>query len=392
MRIGQYSDSFLPVVDGVGRVVFSYAKSLGNMGHQCTVFAPMANMGYLGDYPFQVIDYNSFQMPGKMPYRVGLPQLDARFHKKTQMTKMDIVHVHSPFMLGHSGLQVAKKRRLPVVATFHSKFYDDFKMTLKSETLARAATRQVVEFFEQCDEVWAVSESSGQTLTEYGFRGEVIAMPNGTEIRALDEAVLPELRERFSLREGVPILLYVGQLNWKKNILHILEAVRLLREKGCAFRLLLAGQGPHRDEIEQKINEWALSDQVTFPGHIDNTRDLDGLYALADLFVFPSLYDNAPMVLREAAAMGTPALLIEGSNAAECIVSGVNALTCRDEPVALADTIAKGLTDPALLDRLGQAARETIPVPWTRLMDQVIHRYQALIGRKAEAASRRCAE
>ncbi len=383
MRIGQYTDSFLPIVDGVGRVVLSYAQTLGRMKHPCYVFAPMADMGYLGDYPFQVIDYNTMQMPGRMPYRVGLPQLDAQFEKRVRMTRLDIVHVHSPFMLGRSGLRLAKRRGLPVVGTFHSKFYDDFRQTLKSEALARFGTKQVVEFFEKCDEVWAVSETSARTLRDYGYDREIIVMPNGTDLRELDDAVIPELKARYAIGDGEHILLYVGQINWKKNILRILEAVKLLKEEGLAFRMLLAGQGPHHDEILHKINELGIGDRTRLIGHIGTTRELDGLYALSKMFVFPSLYDNAPMVVREAAAMGTPPVLIKGSNAAECAVDGVSALMCEDTAASLAEAIRRGLSGPEALLKMGQAARDTIPVPWTALMGSVVARYEALIAAKA---------
>ncbi|MCL1964240.1 MAG: glycosyltransferase [Firmicutes bacterium] len=382
MRIGQYSDSFLPIVDGVGRVVFSYAETLGLMGHNSYVFAPMADMGNLSGCHFQVIEYKTMRMPGRMPYRVGLPQLDFRFGKQTRGIALDIVHVHSPFMMGSAGLTLAKKRRLPVVGSFHSKLYDDFRMALKLEPLARLGVQRVVAFYSQCDEVWAVSASSGETLREYGYQGEIVVMENGTDIRALDGSVLPELRERFALREDLPVLLYVGQLNWKKNILRTLEAAKLLKEQGLAFRLLLAGQGPHRGEMEEKVREFALDGYVTFTGHITTARELDGLYSLSKLFVFPSLYDNAPMVLREAAAMGTPAVLIAGSNAAECVINGQNGLTCEDDAESLRETIARVLRDDALLTRMGNAARDTIPVPWTGLMEKAAERYQALIHRK----------
>jgi len=383
MRIGQYTDSFLPVVDGAGRVVFSYAETLGQMGHSCYVLAPMADMGYLGDYHFQVIDYNSMRMPGRMPYRVGLPQLDMRFEKRVRMTELDIVHVHSPFMLGYSGMRLAKKRGLPLVGTFHSKYYDDFRMVLKLETLARLGVKQVVEFFNQCDEVWTVNAASAETLREYGFRREMVVMENGTDIRPLDKDVIPELLERYGLREDIPVLLYVGQINWKKNILRILEAAKLLKEQGVAFRLLFAGQGPHQGEIEEKAKELDIDGCVTFAGHIANTRELDGLYALAKLFVFPSLYDNAPMVVREAAAMGTPTVLIEGSSAAECVMNGQNGFTCNDDAVSLQEAIARAIQDSALRERIGNAARETIPLPWAGLMERVTERYQALADRKA---------
>ncbi len=389
MRIGQYSDSFLPVVDGVGRVVFSYAETLGRMGHKSYAFAPMADMGYLGDYHFQVVDYNTMQMPGKLPYRVGVPQLDARFEKRMRQIPLDIVHVHSPFMLGHTGLRLAKKRGIPAVGTFHSKYYDDFAQVLKLDSLARIGVKQVVDFFEQCDEVWAVNEASGRTLTEYGYRGEIITMPNGTDVRCLDESVLPELRARFGLADGRPALLFVGQMNWKKNIRRVLEAAKLLKEEGAKHRLLLAGQGVHRDEIDEAARAMGLAEGVVFTGHIGSTRELDGLYALSKLLVFPSLYDNAPMVVREAAAMGTPAVLIAGSNAAEGVTDGVNGLTCADDAASLAGAIRRGLADEAARQRMGQAARETIPVVWPEIMECAAARYQALVEAKEPAQAQR---
>jgi len=233
VRIGQFSDSFLPVLDGVGRVVYSYAKTLGDLGHDVTVFVPMDDMGDLSACPFRVAAYTTLKMPGKLPYRVGVPRLDPRFERRLRAAELDIVHAHDPFMMGYAALRAARRRGLPAVATFHSKYYDDFQKVLKLEAFAKIGVKQVVEFYEQFDEVWAVSAASGETLKSYGYTGEVVVMPNGTELRPLDGAVLPEVRERFAIQEDRPVLLYVGQLNWKKNILKILKAAKLLMDAGC---------------------------------------------------------------------------------------------------------------------------------------------------------------
>lgn len=383
MKIGQFTDSFLPVVDGVGRVVSSYAREMATEGHEVTVAAAQADMGDVEALPYRVVTYHSFLMPGKMPYRIGFPQLDIGFERQMQDISLDIVHVHSPFMAGRAGLHLARKRGIPVIGSFHSKYYDDFCQALKMDALAKTGVKYVVDFYEGCDEVWAVSHDTAGTLREYGYRGNVVTMQNGTDIRTLDEAVLPELRSRYQLREEVPLLLFVGQLNWKKNIRCTLEAVRILRETGFPTRLLLAGQGPHREEIEQAGETLGIADAMTFTGHVQSARELDGLYALADLFVFPSLYDNAPLVVREAAAMGTPSVLVEGSNAAEGIENGVNGFTCEDDPDALAKAVRGALADPQALCRIGAEARETIPVSWATLMRQVLARYAQLIERRA---------
>jgi len=378
MNIGQFSDSFLPVVDGVGRVLEGYADTLGGMGHSVTVFAPGAEMGDISERPFRMVTYNTMRLP-KSPYRVGVPNLDYWFERRLREARLDIVHVHSPFMVGRAGLRYARQHGVPAVGTFHSKYYDDFKQIFKVDRLARFGVRQVVDFFEHCDEVWAVASTSAQTLRDYGFRGKITVMPNGATLRGLDKSVLPALCARYGLKPDVPLLLYVGQMNYKKNLLRTLTAARLLCLSGASFRLLLCGTGPHEVDIADRVREMGLSDHVTLAGHISSTRELDGLYALSRLLVFPSLYDNAPMVLREAAAMGTATVVIAGSNAAECIEAGVNGLACEDTAESLMKAMQAVLSSETLARTLGDEARRTIPVPWSDLMETVLDRYQALI-------------
>ena len=108
---------------------------------------------------------------------------------------------------------------------------------------------------------------------------------------------------------------------------------------------------------------------------------LNALYRRADLFLFPSLYDTAGLVIREAAAAGTASVSIRGSSAADCIREGENGYLCRDETEDLARVIDEALADPETLARIGQRAKDTIPIPWSELVDGVLERYQALINR-----------
>ena len=380
MKIGLYTDSFVPVVDGVGRVVLSYAKTLSQMGHETAVFAPRAAHP-LEPYPFDIVTFRAFSVPN-FQYRVGVPQWDMGFTRQSRHTELDIAHVHDPFLVGRAGLQYAKRHGIPLVGTFHSKYYDDFLQIVKSKGLARFGSRQVARFYEQCDEVWAVTEASAKTLREYGYRGQIIVMPNGTEVRNLDASILPELRSRFSIHQNIPLLLYVGQMNWKKNIRRSLEAVRDLKGEGIRLQMLLAGKGPHQSEIERVIAAFGLSDCVRLTGHLQTAKELDGLYSLADLFVFPSLYDNGPMVVREAAAMGTPSLLIQNSSAAESIRDGYNGFTCEDSTESIATTIRYVVKNKEIRDAVGQAAAGTIPVAWTAIMERVLARYSALMEKR----------
>ena len=376
MRIVQFSDSFLPIMDGVGNVVYQYALNMGARGHECYVVAPQTDTGYRGNYPFEIVDYIGLPLFRMKSYTIGMPALDMHCQNRLNAIEADIVHVHSPFVAGQAGIAYAQKNGLPIVGTFHSKYYDDFLQVTGIELLAKVGVKHVVNFYEKCDEVWAVSASSADTLRGYGYQGDIRMMPNGTDIRPLSEEKSLEVVEQYGLAGDESVLLFVGQINWKKNLRRVLEACAKLE---TPFRLMIAGQGPHEKEVRQLAEKLGIAERTVFTGHLTDPDTLNALYRRADLFLFPSLYDTSGLVVREAAAMGTPSVTVQGSSAAECIVDGENGLLCADDSDDLARVVNAALADPDALRRMGQRARDTIPIPWTKLVDDVLECYQALL-------------
>lgn len=381
MKIGQFSDTFLPIVDGVGRVVYHYATSFARRGEECYVIAPMADTGYRGGYPFELVDFISMELPRQKQYNTGIPQLDPHYDVRMRDIRLDIVHTHSPFIAGLEAQRLARRRDIPIVGMFHSRYYDDFYQITGAEMLANIAVATIVSFYQRCDEVWTVSQSSKETLYDYGYVGEVIVMPNGTPDIDPDPARAAAAKEKFALADE-PVLLYCGQMNWKKNILRILESCARYAQSGKPFTLVLAGQGPDVKSIQQKANELGLSERVRFTGHITDENDLYGLYENADLFVFPSLYDTSGMVVREAAAMETPSVVVRGCATAEPIIDRENGFLCSDTTESLCETIDLALNNPEETKRIGKSARKTIFLSWDDIADASLARYAALIERK----------
>ena len=379
LRIGQFTDTFLPIVDGVGRVALAYAETLSHMGHQVSVVTPMYDTGHRGGYPFELVDFQAVSLPGMKHYKQGEAPWDAHYRARMRMIPLDIIHSHSPFTSGSEALRLAVLRKIPLVATFHSKYYDDFLKATKSEKLARLGVKFVVDFYERCDEVWAVGQATADVLHEYGYEGQIHVMPNGVALRTAAPDAVTEVERRWNLKKD-PMILFVGQMNWKKNILTVLEACARLQKDGTAYQLILAGQGPDMKEIEQKINDLGIAGRTHLAGHVSDAKILDGLYSRASLFAFPSLYDNAPMVVREAAVMGTPSVMVRGSSAAEIVRHEENGYLCENSADDLAKVIKNALADPQRLSQIGDRARETIPVPWEKIMDSAIERYERLIA------------
>ena len=381
MIIGEFSESYPPHIDGVGMVVRSYCEELSKAGHTSYYIAP-ANSGrqYENAAPetFPVIKYASVPIPNEA-YSVGLSAFDLSFQLDLNHIPFDIVHAHTPFVSALEATRIARERHIPLVATLHSKYYDDILMKTHSEVIAKAVVQRVVQFFNRCDEVWTVNDATADVLKGYGYEKEIVVMPNGTDLwyPTYEDAKKAELR--FDLGTG-PVFLFVGQQNFKKNTDSILKAAAIYKKnRGPDFRVVFAGQGPDAEQMRRMSEELGLSGETVFTGHVADRGILKGLYARADLFVFPSLYDNAPMVVREAAAAGTPSILIRGSCAADGVTDGENGFLCENTPEDIAACMERALPNAK---NVGARARQTIPIPWKGIAKQVADRYAMLIDRK----------
>lgn len=388
LRIAQCNDTFLPIVDGVGRVAFEYAQALGRRSHECYVISPMRDAGYRGKYPFEIVDFVSVKVPGSPQYSTGIAKLDNHYVSRMDMVELDIVHAHSPGPAGLEAARLAAKHKIPLIGTFHSKYHEDILRYTRSEGIAQIGAKYVADFFDRCDEVWTVSNLAAQTLRSYGYGGRIEIVQHGTNIPVVAEADRAAVREAFALN-GDPVLLYVGQMDRKKNIRLTLEAAASLHQRGKRFQLVLAGQGKDFDVIRLFADELQLSGVIRFTGHITDTRILNALYACASLFVFPSAYDTAGLVVREAAAVGTPSVVLVDSAPAEVIEDGKNGFLCEDDPESLASVISRALSDLHHLKAVGERAKATIPIPWEKVIDGVEERYRVLVEQRRPVLKRK---
>ncbi len=379
MIIGEFCESYPPHIDGVGMVVRSYVQELSKTQEACYFIAPRCAEKYREEpqEDLPVIQYASVPIPNEA-YSVGMPVLDLPFRHDLNQIPFDILHVHTPFVSAIEALKMARERRIPLVATLHSKYYDDVLIKTHSELIASAVVRRIVGFFNKCDEVWTVNDATAEVLREYGYQREIVVMPNGTDLWYPTEQDVKDAEERFHLGSG-QVFLFVGQQNFKKNLGTVLEAAAIYRKTHPDFRLVSVGQGPDAEKLRERAEALGLSENVIFTGHIADREKLKGLYARADLFVFPSLYDTAGLVVREAAAAGTPSLLIAGSCAAEGVRDGDNGFLCDNTPASIAACMERAQRNAK---SVGARARETIPIPWSRIVEDVAKRYAALIERK----------
>ena len=379
VRSVQFIDNYFPVIDGVTETVHEYARHMG-----AAVVCPEMERHYLEkyDFPYPLLTSVTVRIPFSR-YASAVPRIDRKLEAEITGTEPEIFHLHSPSLLGKYAVSLGRKMNIPVVGTFHSKIYDAVLEFTKSRAVAKAVTSQTVKLYESCDEVWTCSEETGETLRSYGYRKPYFVMPNGTDTSF--PANPQELKEKaasvFRIPQGKHVLLFVGQQIWYKNQRLILDAFRLLCNQGSDWFLIMAGSGKDEHDIERYAASLNLTDsQVLFTGLIRDRDLLRGIYLNADLLFFPSVFDNAPLVLREAAVLGIPALVTEGSNAAGAIRKNVNGFTAAATPENMSHEIIRIFSE-GNLRQIGQNAQETIPVSWENLMPMVLSEYRAVIDR-----------
>jgi len=369
-------------MDGVGITAHSYARWLNEKYGKTILVAPKVK-DYEDDEDYRVYRFKSVLLPGMNPYRVGLPLIDVKFKKKLNKFRFDLVHAHSPFISGQIAQRLAKKRGIPLVATFHTKYKEDFRKVLNNDLFVDFLMNLTLDFYNSADVVWVPNKSTGETLKEYGYRGKFEIMPNGTDME------IPDKSKRIKLRKaGLEItkangneftLLFVGQHRWEKNVRVIIDALRLLAEKKVGFQMIFVGEGYASKDMKKIVREYGLTDKVIFTGLVTDRNKLKSIYACADLFVFPSLYDNSPLVIQEAAAFDIPSIILKNSSSAEGITDKVNGFLIDDNAQSLFKLISEVKKYPEVIKLAGEGARKSIYKPWEGIVESVYQRYVEII-------------
>ena len=388
-NVGLFCEVFPPIMDGVSICVQNYAHWLQKKVGDVTVVTPSVSGADYSAYDYKVFDYFSVPVPTRHPYVSGLAGIDPVYHAKIAKNRFRIIHAHTPFSAGNAALHVAHQQGIPLVATFHSKYRDDFEKVLP-RPVVNMMIRSIIRFFEQADMVWVPQESVIDVIREYGFKGHVEAMDNGSDLVAdYPEKVFVEARQRLGVAPEEFVMLYVGQHVWQKNPQLTIEALSRLED--VPFRMFFVGDGYAAEGMKHMVSEKGLDGKVTFVGPVSEREKIVDYYAAADLFVFPSLYDNAPLVVREAAALHTSAVMARGATASTIIRDGENGFLTDNDPDKLAELLRKLIHDPERVRRAGVQASRTIVRSWEDCLEEVIDRYNVLLRSRGLAPLERIA-
>jgi len=378
LRVCLMNDSFPPVIDGVANAVVNYAACLTKSRDSVMVATP-SYPGAVDDYPFPVLRYPSFNTTKLVGYRTGYP-FSAGALNTLEQAHFDVIHTHCPIVSTFLARLLRERTGAPVILTYHTKFDIDFANVIESDSLRRMALQALVYNVSVCDEVWTVSRGAGESLRALGYAGEYVVMENGTDMpkgRAPESETRP-LLARAGLPGDAPVLLYVGRMMWYKGLRITLNALASLRASGVPFRMVFVGGGKDFDEIRAYAETVGVAGQCAFIGPVPH-EELKGWYSAGDLFLFPSTFDTNGLVVREAAACGTPSVLVDGSCAAEGVTDGADGFLIRENAGSMAGKLRALLGAPETLRRVGETAMDSLVLSWEESVARAAARYRVVV-------------
>ena len=203
----------------------------------------------------------------------------------------------------------------------------------------------------------SVNEADRGRLLRWGLSPcQVVTIPNGIEIEALDDARASEMRRSLGLDPDRPLVMQVARLSTQKNPLAFVEGAALIAQQHPKAQFAMLGQGPLQEAVAARIQHLGMQKHVHLLGWREQARRL---MAAADVITLTSRWEGLPYSLLEAMAAAKPIVTTSVNGCPEAVEHGrTGYLVPPDDPAAWAKRVIELLEDPARAAKMGQAGRE----------------------------------
>ena len=193
------------------------------------------------------------------------------------------------------------------------------------------------------------------------------------------DKTIKRINNMFNIKDKEAVFLFVGRIISIKNIFFILDVLKELKERGLKFKMIYVGDGPDYNNLDKKVKEYKMSDEVTLAGRIMDRELLKEIYFRADLFIFPSLFDSSSLVQIEAASQETPTIFVEGSVTSDTVENNITGFKEKEDIVLFANRIESILNNKSLNDKVRKTARKELAKTWDVIAKETYDYYQKVI-------------
>ncbi len=313
MRIALFTETYLPYINGVVTHVKILKEGLEKLGHKVLIVTADANARR------HYVENGILHCPGariKRFYNYGVaPPISRRRLQLIEAFHPDIIHIHNEFGIGLSGVMAAKMLKVPLVYTLHT-MYDDYLYYISPRPLLGVTKRLSHRYFKflakNASALTGPSKKCEEYFHEVGVYKPVTVVPNPVELdmfmpENISETDKAAFRKRYNLDDDVMIACFVGRLGREKSVDVLLEYWAKAMTPQDRIHLIVIGDGPCKDELEEQAKELGISEMVTFTGAIQHD-ELPPYLASCDIYITASLSDTNSISMLEGMATGLPVL------------------------------------------------------------------------------------
>ncbi len=331
MRIGIFTDTYPPYINGVSTSIKMLEKALKEKGHQVyIVTVNNKNMKYIYEndgktiripgIPIGIYDY---RLTGIYPIRVI---------NKIKRWNLDVIHSHTEFGIGTFARIIAKQFGIPLVHTYHT-MYEDYVHYITHGYFDKSS-KKLVEYFTKfyCDkttsELIVPSKKTYNLFKEkYKCDKNIYIVPTGMDVENFDvsklkQSKIEELKNKYKLNNSF-VVLYVGRLAEEKNIEFIINNQHTLLKKYPNLKLLIVGNGPDMEKYQKLCKKNKILESTIFTGAIPRD-EMPYYYALGNVFVTASTTETQGLTVIEAMAASLPVVAINDESFTNTVVDGLN--------------------------------------------------------------------
>ena len=304
MNIGIFTDTYFPQISGVATSIKTLKDALEKQGHNVFIFTTTDPHVQKGAVEANVFRFSSVPFISFTDRRVAF----RGFFEATKVArevKLDIVHTQTEFALGMIGKYVAHQLKIPAIHTYHTMYEDYLHYVLNGHLLRPYHVKQFTNvYLKNMDGVISPSERVEKLLKRYKVTLPMKVIPTGVDIESLNQPITNDVRHDLGIEPDAQVLLTLSRIAGEKKINRILNVLPEIVDEFPKACLVIAGDGPDLEVLQEQVERLTLEDNVIFAGDVPH-EDVGSFYKMADLFVSASDTETQGLTYIEALASGT---------------------------------------------------------------------------------------